>query len=547
MKPSIKKGSSYGEPWVWLSAWGLNLGILMVIAIVGLIFFRGLETFWPKQVILWELAGENPGEIGEKLLGPKILEHEVDEGQGLPGRMEIQIFQGNREVFGEAFRYFSKSRLKAETYPTEIIWLDRLENGKAMGYPKKLIFQDGSEIAFHDPKFIPSLKSEIKNGKERWEKIKDIEKHQIGKINRNMEKLRLQKQALMKEEAPKQKIAPLDKKLADYQKQYEVLSAQARKLREFQGDPKLVYQLANGQDMEIPTSEILHYYFPNQLNFFERGGVFGQQILNFISEDPREANTEGGIFPAIFGTLVMTILMSLAVVPLGVIAAIYLTEYAKEGLFLKLVRTAINNLAGVPSIVFGVFGLGFFVYLVGGTIDSVFFSDRLPTPTFGTGGIFWASLTLALLTLPVVIVATEEALTSVPQGIREGALALGASKWQSIRSLILPAAAPGVLTGAILAMARGAGEVAPLMLVGVVKLAPSLPIDGTFPFLHLDRKFMHLGFHIFDLGFQSPDSESAIPMVFATTLLLIVLVLLLNLSAIIFREKLKRKYATSHF
>jgi len=211
------------------------------------------------------------------------------------------------------------------------------------------------------------------------------------------------------------------------------------------------------------------------------------------------------------------------------------------------VRIAVNNLAGVPSIVFGVFGLGFFVYSVGGTIDRIFFSEVLPTPTFGTGGILWASLTLALMNVPVVIVATEEALAAVPRGVREGSLACGASKWQTIQRVILPASAPGILTGLILAMARGAGEVAPLMLVGVVKLAPSLPLDTTYPFLHLDQKFMHLGFHIYDLGFQSPDSEAATPMVFATTFLLILLVVLLNLGAILIRERLRKKYATAAF
>jgi phosphate transport system permease protein len=151
------------------------------------------------------------------------------------------------------------------------------------------------------------------------------------------------------------------------------------------------------------------------------------------------------------------------------------------------------------------------------------------------------------MTVPVVIVATEEALAAVPRGAREGSLACGASKWQTIQNIVLPASSSGILTGLILAMARGAGEVAPLMLVGVVKLAPSLPLDSSFPFFHLDRKFMHLGFHIYDLGFQSPDSEAAKPMVFATTLFLILLVVLLNLSAIILRERLRRKYSTGAF
>jgi phosphate transport system permease protein len=245
----------------------------------------------------------------------------------------------------------------------------------------------------------------------------------------------------------------------------------------------------------------------------------------------------------------MTLLMSMAVTPFGVLAAIYLREYAKQGPLVRAVRIAINNLAGVPSIVFGIFGLGFFVYFVGGSIDRAFFPRgvELGTPTFGTGGVLWASLTLALMTVPVVIVATEEALAAVSRGVREGSLACGASKWQTIQRLVLPASAPGILTGLILAMARGAGEVAPLMLVGVVALAPNLPIDGLFPFIHLERKFMHLGFHIYDLGFQSPDSEAAQPMVFATTLVLILLVIILNLSAILIRNHLRKKYMASAF
>jgi phosphate transport system permease protein len=213
----------------------------------------------------------------------------------------------------------------------------------------------------------------------------------------------------------------------------------------------------------------------------------------------------------------------------------------------RAVRIAVNNLAGVPSIVFGVFGLGFFVYLVGGSIDRMFFADALPTPTFGTGGILWASLTLALLTVPVVIVATEEGLAAVPRGVREGSLALGATKIETIVKVVLPAAAPGILTGMILAMARAAGEVAPLMIVGMVKLAPALPVDGTAPFVHLERKFMHLGFHIYDVGFQSPNVEAAKPMVYATALLLVGIILILNLAAMLLRNRLRKRFAGATF
>jgi phosphate transport system permease protein len=280
----------------------------------------------------------------------------------------------------------------------------------------------------------------------------------------------------------------------------------------------------------------------------------GEKVLFYLNNlkvlilgQPRESNTEGGLFPAIFGTVMLIFLMSLVTFPLGVVAAIYLREYAKEGVLVRLVRIAVNNLAGIPSIVYGIFGLGFFVYGVGASIDQIFFPERLPTPTFGTGGILWASLTLALLTVPVVIVATEEALGAIPAGIREGSLSLGATKFQTLMRTLLPMASPGIMTGLILAMARAAGEVAPLMITGVVKLAPALPLDGTFPYLHLDRKFMHLGFHIYDIGFQSPNVEAAKPMVFVTTLLLVLIVVLMSSVAIVLRNRMKKRYTYGSF
>jgi phosphate transport system permease protein len=303
----------------------------------------------------------------------------------------------------------------------------------------------------------------------------------------------------------------------------------------------------NGESKTVPLSGIVRLYPANALGPLGKLKVYVGRWWEFLSEEPREANTEGGVWPAIFGTAAMTLLLVIVVAPFGIITALYLREYARQGRLVSLVRISVNNLAGVPSIVYGVFGLGFFAYLIGGTIDSLFYAERLPNPTFGTGGLLWASLTLALLTVPVVIVATEEALAAVPRSMREGALACGASKWQTIRTIVLPRALPGILTGVILAMARGAGEVAPLMLVGVVKLAPELPVDGTFPFIHLERSFMHLGFHIYDVGFQSRNAEAGKPMVYMTTLLLILLVFAMNIAAILIRNRLKRRFAGSQF
>ena len=303
--------------------------------------------------------------------------------------------------------------------------------------------------------------------------------------------------------------------------------------------------LGAGGILKVSSSDIVRKYMPNQLNFFGKVQVSLSKFIEFLGDYPRESNSEGGVFPAIFGTVLLVFLMSLFVTPLGVLAAIYLHEYAKQGFFVSLVRICVNNLAGVPSIVFGVFGLGFFVYVVGGGIDRMFFGESLPTPTFGTGGLLWASLTLALLTVPTVIVATEEGLSAISNELRSASYALGATKYETTVKVVLPSLAPAIMTGVILAISRAAGEVAPLMLTGVVKLAPSLSLDGEFPFLHLERKFMHLGFHIYDVGFQSPNAEAAKEIVFATTALLIILVVSANLFAIVLRQKLRNRLETS--
>ena len=281
------------------------------------------------------------------------------------------------------------------------------------------------------------------------------------------------------------------------------------------------------------------------MSFLEKTWLYLVKLIEVLTEEPRESNTEGGLFPAIIGTVMMVLIMSIVVVPFGVITALYLGEYAKQGIVVKIVRIAINNLAGVPSIVLGIFGLGFFVYTVGGTIDTFFFEETLPNPTYGTGGLLWASLTLALLTVPVAIVSTEEGLAAIPRDYREASAGLGATKFETIWRVVIPVAMPGILTGFILAIARATGEVAPLMLTGVVKLAPDLPLDGSFPFVHLDRKFMHLGFHIYDVGFQSPNVEAAMPMIYVTTLVLLIIVISLNLLAIALRQRLRKKYAGS--
>lgn len=264
----------------------------------------------------------------------------------------------------------------------------------------------------------------------------------------------------------------------------------------------------------------------------------GARVLSweFISKPPENGMTAGGIFPAIFGTAALTLLMTVAAVPAGVATAIYLTEYASAGSWLaRLVRVCIANLAGVPSIVFGLFGLGFFIGTVGGAIDHAAYADR---PTYGKPCLLWASLTLAVLTLPVVVVSTEEALRAVPRELRDASLALGGTKLQTIVKVVLPEAFGGILTGSILAVSRGAGEVAPILFTGAAYYLPYLPT-------HLNDPFMNLGYHVYVLATQSPDVEKTKPLLYGTVLVLLLLTFVLNFFAVILRARSRRKLRPS--
>lgn len=541
--PKLKPKPDVGEAHVWLSAMGLSIGLVMVATLLSVIIWNGIEVFWPKRIV--ELTVKDGGK--EVQIGGEIVQRRNKPVQN-DGKVhaEIQLFTGNKDVYGQSFRFIDVSDVVKETTPTRVLRVERTTYGNAIGKPVRLKIGGGEIIPADDARFDARLHQSIADVAARREEILHLEEQVIGSISREIAAQEIEIKAASRRNEPnvvsaaKIEIETLTKKSAD-------LAVKSRDLRKQLSQDTLEMVLLSGEKKNISLGNIIDVTWSNELSLFGRAGAFVTNLWRFMVEKPREANTEGGIWPAIFGTFVMTLLMSLAVTPVGVVAAIYLREYAKQGPIVRIVRIAVNNLAGVPSIVFGVFGLGFFVYILGGKIDDLFFSDKLPTPTFGTGGILWSALTMALMTVPVVIVATEESIAAVPRGAREGSLACGASKWQTIQRVVLPASIPGILTGMILAMARGAGEVAPLMLVGVVKLAPTLPLDTIYPFFHLDQKFMHLGFHIFDLGFQSPDSEAAKPMVFATTFFLIMLVMVLNLGAIILRERIRRRYATSAF
>ena len=469
---------------------------------------------------------------------------------------------GNYELTGEHFHWVSDFEAAEVSAPEWAIVVERLTWGRFYGFPASITVggqvkadaaeMQGAEASAERARLWAVFREAHAEARARWRERRRLEKHATGDVNRRLNDARLSLRAVeLREgldssayEEARQEFQQVESEL---DAEFAAIREQITELNARNTEDRILLTTADGQSKEMELAEIVRAYPANRLSLWEKAGVYLSRWKEFLTEEPREANAEGGVFPAIFGTLVMTVLMSVAVAPFGVLAALYLREYAKAGPVVSAVRIAINNLAGVPSIVFGVFGLGFFCYIVGGTIDEVFFQANLPSPTFGTGGILWASLTLALLTAPVVIVATEEALAAVPASMREGSYACGGSKWQTIRRIVLPRAMPGIMTGMILAMARGAGEVAPLMLTGAVKLAPELPVDGVAPYIHPQRSFMHLGFHIFDLGFQSPNAEAAKPMVFTTTLLLIAMIALLNLTAIWLRKRLRRKFVANQF
>lgn len=554
-----------GEVWVWFTSMGLAVGLSMVVLLFGLILVRGLTYFWPVPIMQIELREDSlssfrghhtfAGALAKtQQRTDRVRVESADGFEYLPDTYtEIQLFLGNRDTYGQAFRYFREDDVIARHFPKDIIRAERRTEGDGIFFPVKLSFQDGRELSREEPGFEQALQQAVAEARQRRAQIQRIDRRQIGAINLEMNNIDIRLRYFQRKgdlsDAEVIAVEQLRERQQELRERYLVLEAEADALRALNQATVLHFARADTTTGTLPVGDLYRYHYPNRMNLAARLWQFCVRFWDFVSTYPRDANMDGGIFPAIFGTFVMTLIMSIAVTPFGVIAAVYLREYARQGPLVRSVRIAVNNLAGVPSIVYGVFGLGFFVYFVGGAVDNIFFplSTEMNVPTFGTGGIMWAGFTLALLNLPVVIVATEESIAAVSRGVREGSLACGASKWQTMQRLVLPASLPGILTGMILAMARGAGEVAPLMLVGVVALAPNLPVDGNFPFVHLERKFMHLGFHIYDVGFQSPDSEAAIPAVFATTLVLIGLIVLLNMTAILLRNHVRKKHKASAF
>ncbi|HHF0482917.1 phosphate ABC transporter permease PstA [Vibrio diabolicus] len=546
-----------GAPWIWLTGGAVSISLLSVLGLLLLIGWKGLTYFWPAPLYQWNVAALTPvqgevlhentiliGQVYERSFVPKSYlpesaAQQLEDDEDFATRLSIKI--ANRELYPADFISVLQMQLDEPTTPKEWAVIERSSGGYFFG--KLVAFQDGDNLYTNDIQSV--LNKKLDDAETLRHEIDSLVVDQLKELGWKLEQLRLEKrkhelndtltESFLKENQTKKER--IEKALATLDLQLDGLRLQL-------SGYALIVEDMTGSQVSIPLEDILDYWYPNQMSLPDKVMHWGKQVWKFLSEDPRESNSEGGVFPAIFGTVFLVIIMSIIVMPLGVIAAIYLHEYAKNNALTRVIRIAVINLAGVPSIVYGVFGLGFFVYTIGASIDNVFYAEKLPAPTFGTPGLLWSALTLAVLTLPVVIVTTEEGLTRIPSSVRHGSLALGATQFETLWRVVLPMATPAIITGLILAIARAAGEVAPLMLVGVVKLASSLPVDGQFPYVHLDRKFMHLGFHIYDVGFQTSNIEAARPLVYATSFLLVTVIVGLNLTAISIRNNLREKYRT---
>ncbi|GIU30357.1 phosphate ABC transporter permease PstA [Shewanella sp. MBTL60-007] len=538
-----------GSPWIWMTSGAVSLCLIAVLGLLLLIAWRGLSYFWPADIYQWEMKGPQ----GERytLIGEVYDREEVPTERLLAAghKFDTQVGEtvtryliktGNREFVSLDFRWILATDIISRSQPENIAIIERSKNGDFYGYPVAII-EDGVRLTSQD--IEADFQAYIERAVELNDRALALQKGVIGSINYELESLRLKSRRYELDNAlTESREAEIEAERSKLNAEYQLVEKEFFALKSEAARDSVVIRDMRGEEVILKLDTLLDVTYANRLSLLGKVGQWFIGVGKFVSDDPREANTEGGVFPAIFGTVFMVMLMAVIVTPFGVVAAIYLHEYAKKGPITKMIRIAVINLAGVPSIVYGVFGLGFFVYMFGGTLDQLFYPEALPAPTFGSPGVIWSALTLAILTLPVVIVSTEEGLSRIPSSVRQGSLALGATKAETLWRIIIPMASPAIMTGLILAVARAAGEVAPLMLVGVVKLAPTLPIDMNFPFVHLERKFMHLGFHIYDVGFQSPNVEAARPLVYATSFLLVSVIVALNLTAIGVRNHLREKY-----
>jgi phosphate transport system permease protein len=496
---------------------GLSAAVLLIV-LFSLVFFivlKGSAYFWPSQVFK-VTTYESGAELGKP----------VDTGRFVRSASDIDVF--SQSIVDKLDAQFANATLaipQVVVEKVEDVYQINMHSGAAMhGFFEYI---STNENSYRSLDALNDVQTDVEL---LQEELNAIQNNHLIQLHRNIASLN---QSQVSQDAPAR-----IKEQADF----DYWQSRADVLNEKIDAYRLVFTDAMGHSFSLYLKDIERLFKPNRLTWVDKLSYAAEKLVTFVSESPKQASTSGGVFPALFGTVLMVILMAIIVAPFGAMAAIYLHEYAPNNKTTSVIRICVSNMAGVPSVVYGVFGLGFFVYTLGGSIDELFYSSALPSPTFGTPGLFWAALTMALLTLPVVIVSTEEGLRRVPKGLRSGSYALGATKIETIWKTVLPIASPGIMTGVILAVARAAGEVAPLILVGAVKFAPSLPIDGEFPFIHFERQFMHLGVFVYDGAFHNQTNTQGSSMMFASCMLLLLIVFVLNLSAIIVRNKLRDRY-----
>jgi phosphate transport system permease protein len=536
-----------GSPWIWMTGGAVSISLVAVLGLLMLIAWRGLTYFWPSTIHEFNVQLEDGsnriviGEIYDRETVPvqRLLEAGVKVDPNLETVERILVKTGNREYVDLDFSWLLGTAIVEQSTPADLAIFERFNNGNFYGYPVA-VEDDGVTKPLTSAAQLEIL---IERAVDLNKEAEKLQKDEISSVNYELERIRLKLRSYeLKNKLTAAIEAEYAAKSETLRAEYVIYEKQLFSYRDQAERDAVLVRDMRGVEVRLPLANVLNVSYPNDMGLLEKVGHWFSEIASFITSDPREANTEGGVFPAIFGTVFMVMLMAVIVTPLGVVAAIYLHEYAAKNSLTKIIRIAVINLAGVPSIVYGVFGLGFFVYMLGGSIDELFYPESSPSPVFGSPGVLWSALTLAILTLPVVIVSTEEGLSRIPTSLRQGSLALGATKFETLWRIVIPMASPAIMTGLILAVARAAGEVAPLMLVGVVKLAPTLPVDMNFPYIHVERKFMHLGFHIYDVGFQSPNVEAARPLVYATSFLLVTVIIGLNLTAIGVRNHLREKF-----
>jgi phosphate transport system permease protein len=537
-----------GEPMVWLTGGSLAAILLGAMTILIVILCNGLAYFWPARLEELQLSDSRC------LLGRRL--GSVSEGTN---HKDFAFRTANKgfDLTTQAVERIQYGDVLASDYPPDAVAVERSENSDFYGTLAEVQATDlglpdnaGSMDQLHEALRAMAARRALELDP-LLKRIATVSEHRSSAAD-SQSKLIYRKKVLAESQSPDQNdLAVLTAKIDEWQAEIDGLDEESKQLvaERLQLEAQLrknvaVFRTSDGKRRSIALVDIVRVYQPNSMGFLAKLGHYLTKVWELLATPPRESNTEGGLLPALFGTMTLVFLMAIFCFPLGVLAGTYLGEYAHDGLLVRLVRIGVNNLAGIPSIVYGIFGVGFFINYLGAHIDQGFFphlaGKEPPQPVFGTGGVLWASLTLGLLTVPVVIVATEEAIRVIPRSVRESSFALGATKFQTLVRVVLPLASPGILTGFILAIARAAGEVAPLMMTGVVSSAPTLPLDGTFPYFHLERQFMHLGFQIYSVAFQSPDAEAARPLVYVIALLLVLIVLALSGAAIVLRNRMRK-------